>query len=110
MKTFSIMGVPATTALLLSSGMAMTSCTSTTSSTRIRAAVTKTPPISKDGTKSTFWKIQPNKAAAASPQKNGADILFANKDLATSPADASQRRGRENRCRESRRQKRTIQR
>ena len=87
MKLFSIMGVAATTALLLSSGMAMADCTDTTGSTSSSAAVTKTPPISKDGTKAPL-EVQPNKAAAASPQKNGANMPLAeNKDLATSQQD-----------------------
>ena len=87
MKIYTNIAAAATAALLLSGGLAMADCVDTTTSTSSFAAATKTPPISKDGTKAPL-EVQPNKAAAASPQKNGANMPLAeNKDLATSQQD-----------------------
>ena len=88
MKTYINIAAAATAALLLlSGGLAMADCADTTTSTSNSAAATKTPPISKDGTKAPL-EVEPNKDAAASPQKDGSNMPMAeDKDIATSQQD-----------------------
>ncbi|MHA6686884.1 hypothetical protein [Mesorhizobium sp. A556] len=87
MNTFTKIATAATTALLLSGGLAMADCADTTTSTSNSADATKTPPISKDGTKAPL-EVQPNKDAAASPQKDGSNMPMAeDKNVATSQQD-----------------------
>jgi hypothetical protein len=87
MNAFPKIVATAATALLLTGGFAMADCADTTASSGNSAAATKTPPISKDGSKAPL-EVQPNKQATATPQKNGSNMPMAeDKNVATSQQD-----------------------